>query len=586
MDVDQTEVDKHKLLTVCEEASNRRVPYCVWDLKRDPYFENYPLGKGFTSLGLALRDAWTTAKDVAEKTRHAVLAEEIDGRLVSEWLEGGQGTPRLARSLLQLRTCGSDAMHCYFGNGQATDLADYEAFFRATEASSKFSQRESARESWLRPLWERPPDGRKEALRAQAAEEGVRIFDLKQGDRPSEAASWLERITLKFYPLFYHREYGLSDVEICWIMAGPKYFNMFSPKAELLRRAADAEPGGNRGERRYSLGRTTTVAGTLELSESPEVCSVLEAFWGSPSFFVQCTGGDASFPGAKQQDLHADVPVKEVADQLYSYHDPENPVGPPRFAKGTHMLTPLMDAPPPSQEPPTVRAFCPAGSAIIMDMRVWHGGTANLSAMARPMLSVHYAGPDYSEDVLKDGGSIPSFGTCYWCYHRGAVSAADIEQLSPRGRLLCQHLVVPETQVYCAMKEISGRLGESLVAASCITTVAEQKKILQALLCPSTSGSFCPAQHRGRCRWALALPTLLGGSKAQPLPSLGHPLKITVHMDEKQPRTPWKSPTRSFLPRCALPPSLRFKTCRSVPRSLTDLSKGQDCLGRLLRQWR
>ncbi|CAE7205242.1 unnamed protein product [Symbiodinium sp. CCMP2592] len=27
-------------------------------------------------------------------------------------------------------------------------------------------------------------------------------------------------ITLKFYPLFYHREYGLSDVEICWIMAG------------------------------------------------------------------------------------------------------------------------------------------------------------------------------------------------------------------------------------------------------------------------------------------------------------------------------------------------------------------------------
>ena len=30
-----------------------------------------------------------------------------------------------------------------------------------------------------------------------------------------------EGITLKFYPLFYHREYGLSDVEICWIMAGP-----------------------------------------------------------------------------------------------------------------------------------------------------------------------------------------------------------------------------------------------------------------------------------------------------------------------------------------------------------------------------
>ena len=45
------------------------------------------------------------------------------------------------------------------------------------------------------------------------------------------------------------------------------------------------------------------------------MCQVLDAFWG-PGFSVQCTGGDASLPGAKKQDLHADVPVKEVADQL------------------------------------------------------------------------------------------------------------------------------------------------------------------------------------------------------------------------------------------------------------------------------
>eukprot|EP00439_Symbiodinium_sp_Y106_P028880 s1655_g3.t1 len=411
-------------------------------------------GRRSAAREASTEDAWATAKDVAEKTRHVALAEEIDGRLVSEWLEG-----------------------------QATDLEDYEAFFRATEASSKASEQRSVQESWLQPLWEPlSAHGRKDALRAQAAEEGIRIFDLKAGDRASEAASWLERE---------------GFVVLAGCLAAPTLRRLRPLAAELLRRAAKAEPGGNRGGRRYSLGRTTTVAGTLELSESSQVCSVLEAFWGSPDFFVQCTGGDASFPGAKQQDLHADVPVKEVADQLYSYHDPENPerkfmelptpvvkvyfpmvdldeeVGPPRFAKGTHKLTPLMDAPPPSQEPPTVRAFCPAGSAIIMDMRVWHGGTANLSATARPMLSVHYAGPAYSEDVLKDGGSIPlhgthttpgfsgSFGTCYWCYHRGAVSAADIQQLSPRGRQLCQHLVVPEAQVYCAQCSAQAHLGRS-----------------------------------------------------------------------------------------------------------------------------
>ncbi len=45
---------------------------------------------------------------------------------------------------------------------------------------------------------------------------------------------------------------------------------------------------------------------------------MLKAFWGD-RFSVQCTGGDASFPGAQRQDLHADVPVKEVADQPHDW---------------------------------------------------------------------------------------------------------------------------------------------------------------------------------------------------------------------------------------------------------------------------
>lgn len=76
-----------------------------------------------------------------------------------------------------------------------------------------------------------------------------------------------------------------------------------------------------------------------------------------------------------------------------------------------------------------------------MDMRVWHGGTENNSKTARPMLSVHYSGPSYSEDVLKDGGSIPFFGTCYWTYHRGALQPESFECLSESGKSLCKNLV-------------------------------------------------------------------------------------------------------------------------------------------------
>lgn len=96
-----------------------------------------------------------------------------------------------------------------------------------------------------------------------------------------------------------------------------------------------------------------------------------------------------------------------------------------------------------------VPLMCPAGTAIIMDMRVWHGGTENKSDTARPMLSVHYAGPTYTEEVLRDGGSIPFFGTCYWCYHRGALHREAWNSLSPLGQELCNDLVWDETSVSC-----------------------------------------------------------------------------------------------------------------------------------------
>merc|ERR1712048_550237 len=80
------------------------------------------------------------------------------------------------------------------------------------------------------------------------------------------------------------------------------------------------------------------------------------------------------------------------------------------------------------------RAFCPKGSAIIMDMRVWHRGTPNMSEIARPMLSVHYAGPWYSESVLKQG-------SMYWEYHVGAILPDHFRKLRPRLKSLCKRLL-------------------------------------------------------------------------------------------------------------------------------------------------
>ncbi|OLQ13160.1 hypothetical protein AK812_SmicGene2872 [Symbiodinium microadriaticum] len=70
-------------------------------------------------------------------------------------------------------------------------------------------------------------------------------------------------ITLKFYPLFYHREYGLSDVEICWIMAG--YWNFTAVGTKLVglltrcRRAVAVLSWGHTGSAHFALNTALTM---------------------------------------------------------------------------------------------------------------------------------------------------------------------------------------------------------------------------------------------------------------------------------------------------------------------------------------
>merc|ERR1712139_547493 len=71
-------------------------------------------------------------------------------------------------------------------------------------------------------------------------------------------------------------------------------------------------------------------------------------------------------------------------------------VGPTRFVPGSHLCTMQGKLPYGKDfEAATVFATCPRGAAVLMDMRVWHGGSRNNSKLPRPILGVHYGKSDY-----------------------------------------------------------------------------------------------------------------------------------------------------------------------------------------------
>ena len=88
--------------------------------------------------------------------------------------------------------------------------------------------------------------------------------------------------------------------------------------------------------------------------------------------------------------------------------------GPPRFVRESHNRFARGEKIP-EVEPTSVLAFCPARAAIVMDHRVWHGGSPNVSHQypsvlgrggCRPMLFVHYAAPFYNEELSLFRGSL------------------------------------------------------------------------------------------------------------------------------------------------------------------------------------
>jgi ectoine hydroxylase-related dioxygenase (phytanoyl-CoA dioxygenase family) len=195
----------------------------------------------------------------------------------------------------------------------------------------------------------------------------------------------------------------------------------------------------NRGFARYSFGDQTRHPEWTMLIDLPTILPILNAIWSSEDYSCSGAGGDYSVPGAKIQHLHSDMGdfFRDPLGQT-TFHDIPAPFivvnfmmvdfrrenGAIRFVPATQRSR---HAPPKLEEEPEWMQnsiLCaPAGTAVIRDVRCWHGGTANSSDEIRPMTSVGYHAPWYRTP------------------HKQVMPRDVYDTLSSRARELCRTIV-------------------------------------------------------------------------------------------------------------------------------------------------
>lgn len=175
------------------------------------------------------------------------------------------------------------------------------------------------------------------------------------------------------------------------------------------QRAAVGPGNMNRGFARHSFGNQLHHPEWALLVDLSTTLPILEAIWGGPDFTCMGAGGDYSLPGAQIQPLHSDMgEFLHDPHGRVTFHDVPAPFivvnflmvdftvenGAIRFVPCTQrsrVPPPTLDAEPPWMR--TNHLCAPAGTAVIRDVRCWHGGTANRSDQVRPMTSVGYYAP-------------------------------------------------------------------------------------------------------------------------------------------------------------------------------------------------
>jgi ectoine hydroxylase-related dioxygenase (phytanoyl-CoA dioxygenase family) len=205
---------------------------------------------------------------------------------------------------------------------------------------------------------------------------------------------------------------------------------------------ADPERKGNRGNHRYSFGPQHHHPEWAMLIDLPHILKIVETIWGSPNFNCSGAGGDYSLPGAKMQPLHKDMGdyFQDPSGQV-TFHDTVAPFivvnflmvdfnktnGGTRFVPCTQRHRgpiPTVEEEPRWMQNQIIHA--PAGTALVRDVRCWHGGPPNDSDIIRPMTSVGYFAP--------------------W-FHGGfkrSMPRAVYNTLSPRAKELSRFIVLDE----------------------------------------------------------------------------------------------------------------------------------------------
>jgi len=228
-------------------------------------------------------------------------------------------------------------------------------------------------------------------------------------------------------------------------------------ETEIIR--IDSERIGNRGQGRYSFGGAA-LSGQMffepayrHLINSQSVQGVLDKIWGRGNYCIRGGGGDfVTQQVYEYQALHADIsrlpPVfnQHVPPMLVVNFAPQEVTlenGPMRIIPQTGI--PQNRFPPdlPIEPDDWKHCTCPLrrGSALLRDLRVWHGGTPNWSSSTRFLPCIELMHKPYAAHCDRE---MKAKGKGKGRFALQSMPHDVYEQLSEYGQLLCKDVVTDE----------------------------------------------------------------------------------------------------------------------------------------------